>query len=305
MSYVGGLSAGALLHVYSHSTLVAQLGPLLTTANIAAWLLSLFVYFRGERPVIGNPICNFWRGTVLNPRIKTFDLKLFCEARPGLIAWVVLDVAFAAKQHELYGFVSLPMILVCSFHFWYVSDYFWHEEAILSTWDIKHERFGWMLCWGDLVWVPFIYTIQAYYLIDHMHDLPLWAMVAIASLYATGFVVFRGANLQKHRFRQDPMRAIWGRKPRFIEAATGSSLLTSDWWGVSRHMNYFGDLLMGIAWCLPCGFASPLPYFYILYLTSLLVHRERRDHRRCLARYGTAWEKYCAEVSFRIVPGLY
>jgi hypothetical protein len=80
-------------------------------------------------------------------------LKLFGEARPGLIAWVVLDVSFAAKQYEIHGMVTLPMILVCAFHFWYVCDYYLHEEAILTTWDIKHENFGWMLCWGDLVWV--------------------------------------------------------------------------------------------------------------------------------------------------------
>jgi Delta14-sterol reductase len=62
---------------------------------------------------------------------------------------------------------------------------------------------------------------------------------------------------------------------------------------------------MGLAWCLPCGFASPVPYFYVAYLAVLLVHRERRDHARCAETYGPDWDAYCARVRWRIVPGLY
>ena len=127
------------------------------------------------------------------------------------------------------------MILVCLFHFWYVADYFLHEEAILTTWDIRHENFGWMLCWGDLVWVPFTYTVQAYYLVEHTHELPLWGTAAIVLLNVAGYVIFRGANLQKLRFRRDPDRPIWGRPAKFIATGQGSLLLASGWWGLSRH----------------------------------------------------------------------
>lgn len=27
----------------------------------------------------------------------------------------------------------------------------------------------------------------------------------------------------------------------------------SGWWGVVRHPNYLGDLIMALAWSLPCG----------------------------------------------------
>ncbi len=39
----------------------------------------------------------------------------------------------------------------------------------------------------------------------------------------------------------------------FIQTEVGTRLLTAGWWGASRHINYFGDWLMGVAWCLPCG----------------------------------------------------
>jgi delta14-sterol reductase len=305
------LGAGVAMQVISPTILADQFGPLLTTANIFTYLFCFYLYWHGKKfrtkheRVTNNAIYDFWLGTALNPRVLGFDLKLFCESRPGLIAWVALDFSLAAKQHELHGVMTVPMLLVCAFHFWYVADYYLHEKAILTTWDIKHENFGWMLCWGDLVWVPFTYTIQAYYLVEHTRDLPWWGVVGIVLLNLAGYVIFRGSNNQKYQFRQTPGNPIWGKPARHIKTARGSLLLTSGWWGLSRHMNYFGDLLMGLAWCLPCLFDSALPYFYITYFTILLVHRERRDHQMCAARYGGDWDAYCTQVHYRIIPGVY
>ena len=305
------LAGGAALQLYSPALLVDEFGALLTTANILTFVFCIYLYWHGthfatplERPA-NNPIYNFWLGTALNPRIGNFDLKLFFEARPGLIAWVVLDFALAAKQFQLNGFISVPMILVCAFQFWYVADFFAHEEAILSTWDIRHENFGWMLCWGDVVWVPFTYTIQAQYLVQHAYHLPWWAAAGLVLLNTTGYAIFRGANIQKHAFRNNPNLLVWGKPAAYLRTSSGALLLTSGWWGLARHMNYFGDMLMALAWCLPCGFESPLPYFYFGYLTILLVHRERRDYDLCARRYGKDWDTYCAQVHYRIVPGIY
>lgn len=305
------LTGGVALHLFPPTILADQFGPLLTTMNLAVALFCVYLYWHGktlktaDERRSGNALYDFWLGTALNPRIGSFDLKLFCEARPGLIGWVAIDFSLAAKQAQLHGSVTLPMILVCVFHFSYIADYYYHEEAILSTWDIKHENFGWMLCWGDLVWVPFTYTIQAYYLVEHSHNLPWWSALGIVLLNIVGYAVFRGANLQKHKFRKDPSSPIWGKPADYIKTARGSLLLVSGWWGMARHMNYFGDLLMGLAWCLPCLFASPLPYFYIIYFTILLVHRERRDHDMCAVRYGQDWEAYCTRVPYRLIPGIY
>jgi Delta14-sterol reductase len=284
-----------------------QFGPLLTTATIVAFTLALYVYVRGRSSAgrAGDAIHAYVMGVSLNPRVRSFDLKFFCESRPALMLWVVINASLAARQYELLGRVTPPMLLVNAFQFLYVADYFFHEEAILTTWDIKHERFGWMLCWGCLVWVPFTFTIQAYYLVTHTHDLSAAAAAGIVALNLAGYAIFRGVNLQKHRFRLDPSRAVWGRPPEYIRTAAGPLLLTSGWWGLARHLNYLGDLLMGLAWCLPTGFEHPLPYFYIGYFVILLIHRERRDHAMCLQKYGRDWEAYCRKVRWRIVPGLY
>ncbi len=253
---------------------------------------------------LGRLIRDFVLGVELNPRLGSFDLKFFCESRVGLIGWIVIDLACAAKQLELHGRLSAPMLLVCACQLHYVLDYFWHEEAILSTWDIRHERFGWMLAFGDLVWVPFTYSLQALLLVAQPGSLSTLALGGIALLHLAGYLVFRLSNLQKHRFRADPSAPIWGRPPLVIETAPGTPLLASGFWGLARHPNYAGDLMMGLAWCLCCG-ARPLAYFYIVYFTILLVHRERRDAAHCAARYGEAWQAYTARVRYRILPYLY
>lgn len=284
-------------------------GPLLTTANLLAFAGAVVLYRWGQRQPeavrSGVALRDYVMGVSLNPRVRHFDLKFFTESRPGLILWVAINASLAAKQYELHGTVTVPMLLVNAFQFLYVADYFFNEDAIVTTWDIKHERFGWMLAWGNLVWVPFVYTIQAHYLVSHPHDLSVAATAGIVALNMVGYVIFRSANLQKHRFRDDPARPILGRRPEYVATASGALLLTSGWWGVARHFNYFGDLLMGLAWCLPAGFQHPLPYFYFVYFLILLVHRERRDYVMCLQKYGRDWEAYCRKVRWRIVPGLY
>ena len=299
--------AGAMIGVIPAAVAFDEFGPLLTTVNLVAFALALGLHVQGGRAgtTTGNPIRDYFMGTTLNPRAGALDLKYFCESRPGLILWVLFNLSLAAAQYQRHGTVTTAMLLVNAFHFLYIADYFFHEEAILTTWDIKHEKFGWMLAWGDLVWVPFTYTIQAYYLVDHLHTLSPAATAGIVALNLAGYILFRASNIQKHRFRRDPTRPVWGRPPEYIRTAVGSLLLTSGWWGIARHLNYLGDLFMALAWCLPTGFEHPLPYFYFVYMVILLVHRERRDHDMCQAKYGADWDAYCQRVRWRILPGVY
>lgn len=90
---------------------------------------------------------------------------------------------------------------------------------------------------------------------------------------------------------------------KYIKTETGSKLIISGWWGMSRHINYLGDWLMALSWSLPCGFGSIIPYFYPVYFAILLLHRERRDDHKCRTKYGKDWEKYCKTVKYRIIPG--
>ncbi|KAL8185518.1 UNVERIFIED_CONTAM: hypothetical protein K2H54_054256, partial [Gekko kuhli] len=119
-----------------------------------------------------------------------------------------------------------------------------------------------------------------------------------------GYYIFRGANSQKNAFRKNPKDPKLAHL-KVIPTATGKNLLVSGWWGLVRHPNYLGDILMALAWSLPCGFNHILPYFYVIYFIGLLIHREARDERQCKKKYGLAWEKYCQRVPYRIFPYIY
>jgi hypothetical protein len=306
-----GLAAGLVVGgVIDATFLYDELDALVTTTNIVVLGMCFLMLAIGRRQATEkelrlNAIEAYFVGAALNPRTGSLDWKFFCESRPGMILWILIDASFAAAQLERHGEISLGMWLVCAFQLLYVTDYFVLEDAILTTWDIRHEPFGFMLCWGSLVWVPFTFSLQALYLVDHPESLSAGFAAFLVAFNMTGYAIFRGANLQKHRFRSDPDRRIWGKPAQFIQTGRGTKLLTSGFWGIARHSNYLGDLMMGLAWCMTTGWSSVLAYFYFIYFVILLVHRERRDHDHCARKYGADWDSYTRRVRWRILPFVY
>jgi delta14-sterol reductase len=304
--------AGHFAGAYSLSSLHDHFLSLITAAVLFSAVLSIYLYLRsfGKDRLLatggnsGNAVYDFFIGRELNPRIGSFDLKVFCELRPGLIGWAVLNLAMASKEYDETGSVSAGMILVNAFQFYYVFDAQLNESSILTTMDVTTDGFGYMLCFGDLVWVPFTYTLQCRYLATHPSPLSVLQIVIIIALQLIGLWIFRGANSQKDLFRTNPNHPAV-KHLKYIDTARGTRLMISGWWGVSRHINYFGDWLMAWAWCLPCGFASPVPYFYVIYFAMLLIHRQMRDDHQCTLKYGADWDRYCKEVPYRIVPYFY
>lgn len=313
---VSGITMAAAIHqgvdlTYIHSHFL----QLAVAAFIISLLLSVYLYMRSRNAPVdllalggnsGNVAYDFFKGRELNPRIRNFDLKFFCEMRPGLIGWCVINLAMALAEMKLQGLEapSHAMILVNLFQLLYVVDGLWNEEAILTTMDMMHDGFGFMLAFGDLVWVPFTYSLQAYYLVSHPNPLSYMSLALIITLKLVGFYIFRKANYEKNAFRRNPSDTRLSYL-KTIPTATGKSLLVSGWWGVVRHPNYLGDLLMALAWSLPCGFSHLLPWYYMIYFIILLVHRDSRDMSDCRRKYGSAWEEYCRTVPYRIIPRLY
>lgn len=286
-------------HSFGHGRILAEGG---NTGNaIYDACPSLFI---PSPPPLLTAFSKWFIGRPLNPRIGSWDIKQFSELRPGMMLWPILNFAFLAHQHATLGRVTDSMVLVNAFQFWYVLDSFVNEQAVLTTMDIAVDGFGFMLSFGDLCWVPFMYSLQARYLAMFPVDLGARGVAAVLAVQAVGYCIFRGANGQKNRFRTNPADPALSHL-RFLETRSGSRLLISGWWGVARHINYLGDWIMAWAWCLPAGFASPVPYFYVVYFAVLLIHRDRRDEARCRAKYGADWDRYTKIVPYRILPGVY
>jgi delta14-sterol reductase len=335
---------------------------ILTANVIISYILATFVYVRsfsvkagnGEKRELaagghsGNILYDWFIGRELNPRVTIpllgeIDIKSFCELRPGMLGWMLIDFAFIARQYRNYGYVTDSIALITGFQALYILDSFWMESAILTTMDITTDGFGFMLAFGDLAWLPFIYSIQVRYLSIYPLSLGLLGTAGVFAVVGVGYSIFRGANNEKNRFRTNP------NDPRvahlkYLETKSGSKLLISGWWGTARHINYFGDWIMSWAYCLPTGLAGYLvqhstvtpatgvagsfvyggpakytqvepgaakgwgmifTYFYIVYFGVLLVHREMRDEEKCFRKYGEDWNKYRQIVRYRIIPGIY
>jgi len=316
---VAGLhwQTGCLVYLYE------QYIALCCAMVVFSLLLSVWLYVKSFQQgallaphASGNLFEDFFMGRELNPRTGAFDWKQFCELRPGLIGWAVMNYGMAAKQHAETGSVSAAMIGVCLAQTVYVWDALKYEEAILTTMDITTDGFGLMLAFGDLAWVPITYGLQARYLADQKGA--SGAIIAVAALLALlGMVVFRCANGQKDAFRRDPTSPAVQHLAT-MQTRTGRKLLISGWWGCARKINYTGDMLMGLGWCLFCipgdglpvalqyqtkaGQKQILSFFYAVYIIVLLTHRAWRDDMFCAAKYGEDWKEYKKKVPAVFVP---
>lgn len=287
----------------------------LDLAKSSMWfsvLLSVYLYLKSFKSGAllakgghtSSGVYNWFIGRELNPREGDFDWKEFCELRPGLIGWALINVGCACAQYRNHGYVTIPMVLVNLFQALYVWDAQFSEQAILTTMDITTDGFGFMLAFGDLAWVPFTYSLQARFLVDHSPDVLPYVWIAVVAIKVMGFWIFRGANGEKDQFRRDPTHPSVAHI-KTLETKSGKKLMITGWWGAARKINYTGDWLMGLAWCLTTGFQTPLTYFYSIYFFILLVHRAGRDNEACLMKYGEEdWLKYRKAVPAIFVPGV-
>ena len=129
------------------------------------------------------------------------------------------------------------------------------------------------------------------------------SLVFICVLNVAGYAVFRGSNSEKDAFRRDPHSPAVAHL-QYMNTRRGTRLLVSGWWGLARKINYTGDWMMGLAWCLCCGVTTPVAYFYAIYFFVLLVHRATRDDHMCSIKYGDDWKAYKAKVPAVFVPGI-
>ncbi|WQF87934.1 Putative sterol reductase [Colletotrichum destructivum] len=298
-------------------------GGLVAVMNAAGMLLSALAFIKAhfrpshadDRKFSGSIAYDFYMGIELNPRIwGDFDLKLFTNGRPGIIAWTLIDLSNIAYQYQTYGHVDTSIVYVTILHAIYVLDFFANESWYLRTIDIAHDHFGFYLAWGSFVWLPTMYTIQAQYLGLYPTPTSTVYQLAVFFIGVAGYIIFRSVNSQKDRVRRYNGRCfIWGKPAKYIVAAYKTSdgqshkslLLCSGWWGWSRHANYLGDLLLSSAMCALVGSSKILVWFYAIFMTILLVHRCKRDEARCSKKYGAVWDAYCREVPWRILPGVW
>ena len=250
-----------------------------------------------------------YRGRRKNPQM--FKHRADAKMTLYLLGAVMLEInvlSFAA--HHLISFPNNPspgVILYVVLFTWFICDYLVFERVHLFTYDLIAERVGFKLVWGCLAWYPCFYGVGLWAVADMANpQSAIWFHVLACLIFFSGWVLARGSNMQKFTFKLDPDKEFLGQiKPQRLSNGK-QQLLYSGFWGVSRHVNYLGEILMAIGLTLVLGWPFEFaPWLYPLYYIALLVPRQIQDDKRCTEKYGELWQKYCERVPWRIVPKVY
>jgi protein-S-isoprenylcysteine O-methyltransferase Ste14 len=216
-------------------------------------------------------------------------------------------LSFGAHHYLIYGEqASTGIFLSTALLTWFIVDYFTFEEVHLYTYDLFAERVGFKLGWGCIVFYPYFYVIFLWSTADlpDPHT-PAWLLVIYVLIFITGWILSRGANMQKYFFKKYPGRPFLWIEPKIISDGK-NTLLVNGFWGISRHINYLGEILMATAIILCTGYPALLwPWLYPLYYVVLLFSRQIDDNKRCAHKYGDLWKVYLKKVPYRIIPFIY
>jgi 7-dehydrocholesterol reductase len=311
---------GFQLKVFDPSIIYDHFGEILGALNIFSLLFCLLLYFKGiykpstpDSGTSGNALFDYYWGTDLYPHILGFNVKHFTNSRFGMMAWPLLIIVFAAKQHELYG-ISDSMLVSVFLQLVYCGTFFFYESGYFKTMDIQEDRAGYYIVWGVMVWIPAVYTLTAHYLVIHPVHLGMVFSAVFIIVGLLSFWVKTNMNRQRINVRKhDGDYNIWGHKAKIIRAnyidqkgeKHDSILLVDGWWGISRHFHYVGEILGALCWSLPALFVNFMPYFYVVFLAILLFHRANRDNVKCQLKYGKYWDEYRQAVPYKVIPGVY
>jgi 7-dehydrocholesterol reductase len=320
---VGGAVLPAALR-YAPTIFYDEYVPLISMLSVGALGMCALLYVKGlvapssrDSGSSGNFVMDLFWGTELYPRIAGVDVKQLVNCRHGLMLWALMPLSFLAHAAER-GTLSRAAVVNTALQLVYVCKFFVWEAGYMASMDIAHDRAGYYLCWGCAAFVPSMYLVHSWWLVNASARAGFAdvspgsaALIALAGLAA--IALNYDADRQRQVVRSSGGTAtVWGAKPRIIRAPyvtdsglrKESILLASGWWGLSRHWHYVPEIAAALAWSLPAGSASALPYVYVAFLTVLLVDRAFRDDARCAAKYGAKWDAYRRLVPYKIVPGL-
>ncbi|MEW5741486.1 MAG: DUF1295 domain-containing protein [Myxococcota bacterium] len=260
------------------------------------------------------------------PKVKSFAADLYLGRLPNpqwgggrldakmwlyLVGAVMLELnllSYAAHHWQTHAGAPNPgVFLYAALFSFFVVEYLNFEEVHLYTYDFMAERVGFKLGWGCLVFYPFFYGIGLWNTAELPDPgWPAWALVLIALLFFTGWVFARGANLQKFWFKREPTKKAFGVLEPVVISDGQKHVLAGGFWGLSRHINYLGELLMAVALTLALGHPEVWQaWLYPLYYVLLLFPRQYADDKRCAEKYGPLWAEYVKRVPYRIIPFVY
>ena len=278
-------------------------------------VFALVAVFSQPRPegARKGPLAELWTGRVREISLfkDRLDIKMWFYVVGGTML-ALNALSGAAWHYEEFGADANPGVyLYAAFFTFYILDYFIFERVQLYTYDLIHERLGFMLFWGGLVIYGWLFVLPLWGMAAHPHpgfDAPwtyVW-LIGAPLVFLFGWSISRGANMQKYTFKRWPDRKFLWIEPKYIQAGE-RKILCSGYWGAARHFNYMGEGFASLSVALVFGhFGNPWAWVYFVFIVSLFTSRQRDDEKHCAEKYGAEkWAEYKARVKYRIFPGVY
>ena len=181
---------------------------------------------------------DFFMGTELNPRSfdGKLDWKMFAELRISWVTLFLLTASAVAKQArsrrdaatrlsntigddflsaaatQVYfrersrffapaSHVSAASWLILAAHWLYANACQKGEACVPYTWDVFHEKFGWMLLWWNVAGVPFCYSACSFVVAETDPRLSAAAAAALWAALLAAYYVWDVAQAQRVTFR--------------------------------------------------------------------------------------------------------
>jgi delta14-sterol reductase len=204
-----------------------------------------FALVTGAAPVKESFLADFFLGRRFSPQWLRgrVDAKMFLYL-VGATMLALNILSFASYHVSTHG-QSSSVTLYTALFFWFLVDYMTFEHVHLYTYDLVAERVGFKLVFGCLAFYPYFYLVGLWAVADRAPaDVSGLFLVVSAVVFATGWALTRGANMQKYVFKRDPARPFLGVIEPDVISDAERRVLCNGFWGLSRHINYLGEVLM-------------------------------------------------------------
>jgi len=262
-----------------------------------------------QKPAGKSILADLWLGRLKNPQRKKGSLLVDAKIWLYMAGAVMLQLnvlSLLAYHWESVEPFNPGLLMGAAMLTFFVWDFLSFERAHLYTRGFAAECVGFKLGFGCLAVFPFFYPI-ALWATAHLPGPghPQWVNPIFILIFVTGWALSRGASLQKYYFKVSPTKKFFGIRPLAISDGK-HALLASGFWGKSRHLNYFGEILMACAVALAPGHPGVLwVWLYPLFCAAHLLARQADDDKRCRAKYGELWDRYAKQARYRIIPHVY
>ncbi|XP_018910355.2 delta(14)-sterol reductase TM7SF2 isoform X1 [Bemisia tabaci] len=288
--------------------------PLITTSYAVALLVSIVLFVKGGKAAkkslnpkgnTGNKINDFIVGRELNPRIKSFDFKLFFK-RHALLTALVYNALVALKLYETHKTLNtLPVtaVTIIALQTLFILDSLFFEDNFVTTFEAQVEGVGFRSVVYYTLY-PFVFiNLVKYLLISKVEKSP-YVLGAIVVAQLIGYLIYRASNYQKNEFRKNPLN------PRAsaletIPTVQGRKLIVSGLWGKLQHPNYLGQLIIEWSWAFAADFKLWVPFVSAILLTITLIYRAVVVNAHNKSVYGTSWDRYTSRVKYSLIPKVF